>query len=69
MRVPGTRGRGIGSEFFVVGWRQAFSSERSIIILVYITVLRNLLVCTGEPPPKVCPCGDQTGSGRWISGV
>ena len=30
------------------------------------------LVCTGVPPPKVCPCGDLTGSGRdlaWFSGV
>ena len=30
------------------------------------------LVCTGKPPPQVCPCGDLTGSGRdlaWFSGV
>ena len=30
------------------------------------------VVCTGVPPPKVCPCGDLTGSGRdlaWLSGV
>ena len=33
---------------------------------------RYRLVCTGVPPPKVCPCGDLTGSGRdlaWFSGV
>ena len=35
-------------------------------------VPRYRLVCTGVPPPKVCPCGDLTGSGRdlaWFSGV
>ena len=29
-------------------------------------------MCTGVPPPKVCPCGDLTGSGRdlaWFSGL
>ena len=48
-----------------------------IIIIPYTVLLlrsqpRYRLVCTGVPPPKVCPCGDLTGSGRdlaWFSGV
>ena len=44
------------------------AAEHSSSFLRY----RLRLVCTGEPPPKVCPCGDLTGSGRdlaWLSGV
>ena len=34
------------------------------MVVFLIISPRYRLVCTGVPPPKVCPCGDLTGSGR-----
>ena len=49
-----------------------YATQHVLILLSLNNKLRYRLVCTGEPPPKVCPCGDLTGSGRdvsWFSGV
>ena len=51
-----------------------FTDFQQHVVLLFIIVInpRYRLVCTGVPPPKVCPCGDLTGSGRdlaWFSGV
>ena len=51
---------------------QARSSSPSQGELRLRSQIRYRPVCTGEPPPKVCPCGDLIGSGQdlaWLSGV
>ena len=40
------------------------------ILFIYLFIMIRYM--NGVPPPKVCPCGDLTGSGRdlaWFSGV